>query len=264
MIFVAAPPASHLPPPSTAVQAPAAAVSASDFMGQSDKYDAFKFDMTSSVASNSNAKLDATPVDVPSELPTAKHQAAAEEEFADFASFSAEPAASGATKTFPIVSEGAKANSTREADDFLFDSATPAPPQVTSHSQSSDKYSALKELISNKTLFSSAPVVPAEYAQESRDSDTKVLPAALLEGDEDFASFASFDNNQINTVTFHSDKPAADVVEQSTDDGWADFAAAPPATNSEVMPAVTSSILKPTERKIEKPGNLFRVLCKQI
>ena len=258
-MFIAAPPVSHLPPPSTAAQPPAAAVSSSDIMGQSDKYDALRLDITSSVASNANAKLDAARVDISSELSTAKSEAEVEEEFADFASFSAEPVASGTTITQSSAArEGLKVDSTQEGDDFLFGSVTAPPKQMTSHSQSSDKYSALKELISNKTLFSAAPVVPPEDAKESRDSDANVLPLDV--GEDDFANFASFDNNRSHTTTFHADKPT-DLVEQSADDGWADFAAATPATSSEVMPVViSSSAFKSTERKVEKSGKFFSCL----
>ena len=261
-MFIAAPPVSRLSPPSTAAQPPAAAVSSSDFMGQSDKYDVLRLDITSSVASNANAKLDAARVDVSSELSTANSEPEVEEEFADFASFSAEPVASGTTITQSSAArEGLKVDSTQEGDDFLFGSVTAPPKQMASHSQSSDKYSALKELISNKTLFSAAPVVPPEDAEESRDSDANVLPAAPVDvGEDDFASFATFDNNQSHTATFHADKPT-DVVQQSADDGWADFAAATPATSSEVMPVViSSSAFKSTERKVEKSGKFFSCL----
>ena len=144
------------------------AASASDLIGQSDKYDALRYDLptppsnkTSDVtATSKNGNNDVTAVPVE------------EEEFADFAAFSGD----GESK---LESLETVPKNVEDFGDFgeVLSSSVKTVEKVEKREKPDDKYTALKELISNKTLFTSAPPAPLSLDDplplaETRDKDS--------------------------------------------------------------------------------------------
>ena len=121
--------------------------------------------------------------------------------------------------------------------------------KVEKRERPDDKYTALKELISNKTLFTSAPPAPLSLDDplplaETRDKDSNSTESnthskVSANDDAGFSSFASFDH--VSTIP---DNPA-----QSTEEvGWADFASATPTPSQSGTSDFSSNIPKPGKK----------------